>query len=264
MATVEAVARRQVDSRVAGRSRKRRRIFFTAMAIAMLVVVALGFGRSFFLRPIYIPQPLPFYLVVHGIVMTAWFLLFLAQALLVSARRTDLHRKLGIAGLLVAAAIVVTGIMVNLNVASRMLARGEIAQLKDGMPFALASLSSLIPFVILIVVAMRMRRRPQVHKRLMFWAAVWILGPAFTNTRPIGEVLDPLVAPHLPFFPADLFWLVALVAYDLVTARRIHSATAIPFVLLLAYFLVVTPLIAGSEVLQGWLLAFAQGSRAGG
>jgi hypothetical protein len=89
----------------------------------------------------------------------------------------------------------------------------------------------------------------------MFWAFVWMLGPAFVNSRPLGQVLDPLVAPYLPFFPADLIWLLALMAYDWKGERRIHPATYIPFVALALFFIVATPWIAGSEVLQDWLLA---------
>ena len=108
----------------------------------------------------------------------------------------------------------VTAFVLNLNLVPRALAAGAISRPEDGAAFALGSLSSLIPFVLLVGVAILKRGKPQIHKRLMFWAFVWMLGPAFTNTRPLGRVLDPLVAPYLPFFPADFVWLFALVAYD--------------------------------------------------
>lgn len=226
----------------------------------MLVAVALGFGRSFYARPLYIERALPPYLVVHGVTMTAWYVLFLVQALLVRAGRTDLHRRLGVGGLVLAAAVVATGVVVNLNVLPRMQALGRVgspAELEFTLRFALDSISSLAAFAIVVAAAVVLRRRPGAHRRLMFWAFVWTLGPAFTNTRPLGQFLDSLVAPHLPFFPADFLWLFALIAFDWKTERRIHPATYLGFLFLLGYFLLVTPWVTGNETLQGWLQAYA-------
>jgi len=236
----------------------RRKRFFICIAIIMLVVAALGFGKSFYLRPLFSSKPLPSYLVVHGITMTVWFLLFLVQASLVSAKRIDIHRKLGIAGVALAACVLVTGIVVNLNVIPRMLALGQISKPEEGVQFALSSLSGLIPFAILIFLAVVLRRKASIHKRLMFWAFAWILCPAFVNTRPLGQMLDSLVSPYLPFFPSDFIWLFALMAYDWKIERRVHPATYIPFVLLALFAILATPWIAGNEMLQDWLLTHVQ------
>ena len=83
--------------------------------------------------------------------------------------------------------------------------------------------------------------------------------PAFSGARPLGQFLDPLVAPYLDFFPSDLIWLFALVAYDWLALRRIHPATYLPFVLLFAYFMFVTPIISENEMFQSWLVAYWQG-----
>lgn len=90
-----------------------------------------------------------------------------------------------------------------------------------------------------------------------FWASVWALGPALSANRPLGAVLDPLVAPHLPFFPADLFWLATLPVYDWKTRRRLHPATYLAFFLLAFYFFFVTGWIAGIEALQVWLKTYS-------
>ncbi|MDO9453832.1 MAG: hypothetical protein Q7J29_13345 [Stagnimonas sp.] len=235
--------------------------FFVWTALAMLAVLALAFGKSFYLRPVFSDKPLPAYLIVHGVVMTLWYLLFLAQASLANIGRRDLHRQLGIAGVLLALGVVATGAFVHLNFIGRMQAAGVITSPQDvmrGMGFVLAGLASLVPFVILIALAVGLRRKAALHKRLMFWALVWTLGPAFSNSRPLGQWLDPLVAPHLPFFPSDLFWLAALLAYDWKTLRRLHPATYLTFFLLAFYFFFVTDWLVGSALLQGWLQAYLQ------
>lgn len=259
MSEIEVLASDKVEvSPPKARQRTFRRFFFVGLAIAMLIVVGMGFGRSFFLRPAYIDRPLPAYLIVHGATMTAWFLLFLIQTTLVSARRIDLHRKLGVAGLALAIGVVVTAVIVNLNLGPRALNSGIISRYEDAAGFALDSLSSLIPFVVLISLALILRGNSNWHKRLMFWAFAWMLGPAFAGSRPLGQFLAPLVAPVLPFFPSDFIWLFALMFYDWRTLRRVHPATYLPFILLFVYFMFATPLISGSEVLQSWLLAYWQ------
>lgn len=236
--------------------------FFVYIAIAMLVVIALGFGRSFYLRPLYYDTALPDYLVMHGVAMTAWYLLFLVQATLVNVHRTDLHRKFGIAGMVVAAAVVVTAVYVDLNLVPRRIALGGEHATPEGVAanarFAIGSLSSVVTFALIVTVAVALRRNLATHKRLMFWAYVWSLGPAFTNTRPLGEFLDPLVAPYLPFFPADLIWLALLLAYDWKTLRRIHPATWLGFLSLVVLFFVGEFWVADLEVLQNALIAFSQ------
>ena len=255
------VARRDVQTGLATRRDRRRKRFFVYVAVAMLVVVALGFGRSFYLRPVFIDRPLPAYLVLHGTVMTAWYLLFLAQVLLVDRRRVDLHRKLGIFGVALAAAVVLTAIQVQLNLVPRMISLGMVSRPEDmpvALGFALSSMSSLVPFVALIAMAVLFRRKASMHKRLMFWAMVWTIGPAFAGGRPLGEVLDPLVQPHLPFFPSDLFWLAALLAYDWKTEKRILAVTWAGFAVLAVYAIFAQEWIAGLDVLQAGLRGLVQ------
>ena len=112
MATIAAVS---------GARGSQERAFYTGMAVAMLLAVLVGFSRSFFLRPLFPAWPSPsepiFY--VHGAVFTAWCLLLVVQAALVSAGRTALHRRLGVAGTVLAAAMVVLGVHASLVAARR-------------------------------------------------------------------------------------------------------------------------------------------------
>src|SRR5512138_989136 len=97
------------------------RRFFTLMSLAMLVAVCIGFARSFFLRPLFPQWPAPaepvFY--VHGAFFTAWLVLLVTQALLVATRRVDIHRKLGLAGVVLAVGMVVLGLLGSLVAANR-------------------------------------------------------------------------------------------------------------------------------------------------
>ena len=70
-------------ARLAGENR-----FFVGMALAILVVVFIGFARSFFLQPLFPewhrPSETIFY--VHGVAFTAWIALLVAQVSLVAGR----------------------------------------------------------------------------------------------------------------------------------------------------------------------------------
>ena len=80
----------------ASRTGSKRSTFFLIASSLMTLIVFLGFLPSFYLRPYFRDNGLPLHLIVHGVVMTAWQLLFLTQTILVARRRTDLHRRLGV------------------------------------------------------------------------------------------------------------------------------------------------------------------------
>lgn len=227
--------------------------FFVGMALAFLAAAALGFGPSFYLRPFSDAAALRPHVVVHGLVMTAWYLLLLAQVLLVARHRVDLHRQLGIFGVLLAVAVFATGLQVNLHIVGRATAE----QFDMFLGFATMGILGLLPFPLLVGLAVAWRRRPALHKRLIYWAFVLTIGPAFAPSRPMGAWLDGLVAPALPFFPSDLIWVAALVAYDLRTLRRVHPATWIGFILLAAYLTLGLGWLSGNPTVRNLIVAAA-------
>ena len=91
-------------------AKQRERIFYTGMAIAILITVFAGFSRTWFLRP-YFPQvqgliPL---LVLHGVLFSSWIALFITQTSLIATRRTRTHMRLGIAGGVLASLMIIVG-----------------------------------------------------------------------------------------------------------------------------------------------------------
>ena len=87
-------------------NRARGRRFFQIAAILVAAVVLAGFARTFFLRPLFPdgqelapPESFFFY---HGIGFSAWIVWLVLQTTLVQARRVQLHRTLGWAGVAIA------------------------------------------------------------------------------------------------------------------------------------------------------------------
>jgi len=94
------------------------------MAVVLFLPVAILFGPTFFLRPWSgarhpLGGPFPVHLIIHGSVLSAWFLLFIAQTWLVAAHRVDLHRRLGVIGVGLAVAVVVASSVTIVRVVPR-------------------------------------------------------------------------------------------------------------------------------------------------
>src|ERR1041384_6632620 len=95
------------------------RLFHTGMAVAFLLTAIVGFGPTYFFKPVHPSPPLSPLLHAHGMVFTAWLVLLIVQSGLVRAERTDLHMRLGIFGAALAVVVVVLGISVAIYAARR-------------------------------------------------------------------------------------------------------------------------------------------------
>jgi hypothetical protein len=202
----------------AGEARRRERLFYGGMAALVVLLVFLGFGPSYYLRPIFRPaQPLSRVLHVHGFVFSMWVALFVTQAALVSARRVDLHRKLGVLAAAWAALMIPVGAAAALHVAAA--ATGPLAV--ELRRFLAVQAFDLGVFATLVGAGIVLRRDAQSHKRLMLLATVSLLPPAvarlpFPPSLPGGIVTIFLLC-YLAVLP--LAW------FDLRTRGRLHRAT---------------------------------------
>jgi hypothetical protein len=192
------------------------RRFFTGMAVAIALIVFAGFAPTFYLRPAFHPAPLSRVFVIHGLVFTAWIVLFVVQTSLVSARRTHIHRKLGVLGGVLAVLMLVVGYLAAVT-ATR---RGFSA---PGLPPALVFFAvpffDLVAFASLVGSGLYFRRSPAAHKRLMLLSTTAILTAAIARL-PHVLPLGPLV-----FFGLTDLFVVALMLYDRITLGRVHPAT---------------------------------------
>ncbi len=204
-------------SATAIRTGRRTRRFYVGMAIAIALTVFAGFSRTYFLKAYFGTPELTLLLHVHGLVFTLWVLFFLLQTTLVATGRTYLHRKMGIAGAVLAALVFVLGIV---TAVAR--TKGGAAPIPGVSPLAFLAipLFDMLVFGMLVGAALFYRRQLEVHKRLMTLAMIALLA------APIARLPLPLLSAGPPAFfgLADLFILAVLV-YDLTTRRRIHPAT---------------------------------------
>jgi FtsH-binding integral membrane protein len=191
------------------------RLFFTGMALASALALFLGFLPSYFHRSAELPSITPLYQ-LHGALFTAWVALLVVQTALVAGHRTDIHRILGVAGVVLAAVVFVVGVVVSVET----LRRNGGPPGGDPRKFFAIPLGDIIVFGALVSAAVVQRQRSQAHKRLMMLATISLLTAAIA--RFLGQV-GMGGAPNL-FYGTDVFVLV-LVLYDLASRGRVQPAT---------------------------------------
>jgi hypothetical protein len=206
--------------------RRRERWFYISMSIAAVITVFAGFAPTYYLRPYFNTTPLMPLLHLHGLVFTSWLTLFLIQTSLVAAHRTDIHRRLGILGGVIASLMIVIGPTTAIIRASQ---GATPVPGVSPLSFLVVPLGDMLVFSILVGAGFYYRRRPDVHKRLMLLATISILAAAIARL-PFAIMK---AGPPAFFGLTDLF-VVACILYDLITLRRVHRATALAALLIIA------------------------------
>lgn len=216
------------DNPVARASAERR--FYSRMAIALVVLVFLGFAPSFYLRDIVpsYPRPnptLPPSVLLHGGLFTAWMLLVIAQTQLVAAGRRDMHMKLGIVGMLLAVALIPVMYVASVW----QVARANQPPFTDPLNWTIVPLAVIIPFAILLWQGWTHRRNAQWHKRLMLGAAILLVAGPSIGRLPIAP---PTLVGFTFQFLLGLALFVPLFIWDRRTQYQTHPATWLGFAML--------------------------------
>lgn len=171
--------------------------------------------------------------VIHGLFGLAWYILLTTQANLARLRSMRLHKRIGIATLVVAIGVTLTTLYLFV-----VLWTGW----SNMTPEVRANRLLLPAYAICLLAAWQRRRQPAWHKRLIFVGTFFMLEPV------LARVYDPLIAswakPLLPRLYTDqvdeigflvFLWgswigaFLSLAAYDLKTQKRAHIVTAAGF-----------------------------------
>jgi hypothetical protein len=191
------------------------RRFFTAMSVAAAITVFAGFAPTYFLKSVFGRPALSPLLHVHGLLFTSWIVLFVIQTSLVAAKRTYIHRRLGIVGGILAIGMLFAGFFAALDAARRG------ATTPGGPPalqFLAIPLFDLPVFAILVGAGLYFRRQTAVHKRLLMLATIHLLPAAIARLPHVGA------AGPLAFFGLTDLLIVVCWIYDRVVRGRIHPA----------------------------------------
>lgn len=146
------------------------------LCLSTSIVAFTGFTITYFgpmIRGQYAPVSPTVHL--HGWTFFLWYGLLPLQAALIGARRVSVHRVLGKASVVLALAMIGTGLVV---VGAQM----EMARQPDGSPFwqflGPSIFVTLVLFAAFYGLALRFRRQREFHKRLILLASTGALGAA--------------------------------------------------------------------------------------
>lgn len=159
----------------------RSRWFYSLASGLLLVVTVIGF-RHFYLdlqaypgRPI--PPPARSIYIVHGVMMSAWMVLSVVQPLLVATGRRRIHMKLGALAAALAIGIVGAGYLIAIGST-----RGTPPELvRFGLApkaFLTVPLNGILTFAAFVIVGVLNRRRPDIHRPMMFLASLSVAAAA--------------------------------------------------------------------------------------
>jgi hypothetical protein len=186
--------------------------------------------------------PYPRVLHVHAVLMSAWLLLLLAQTFLAATRRISFHKQLGMASVVLAPLMVITGIVLvptmfhqnwagmqnpppgvdlgGIEIAKKFLSSLVAAQLAVGVMFA-----------VFVTWALAVRKTDSgMHKRLMILATVLPLPAAIDR---IGWIPSSYPTSFLSPALYTVLWITPMILWDVVRHRHLHRAYVVWFAIYL-------------------------------
>lgn len=206
--------------------------FFIAYAAICLIIAVGGFVPSFWAPMLAGGNPGRPLVVLHGLVFTAWPILFLWQTWLVENDRLRDHRAFGVAGVSLATLMLTIGIATGIESYQVRSAAGyELAGRKQ----LIVPISNIVVFFGFFVAAVACQSRRDWHKRLMMIATATTLPAALARwvfvllgERQLGAsaAVSPPARPIQALRPTAivLALLIGAMLYDRKRRGHLHPA----------------------------------------
>jgi hypothetical protein len=244
------------------------RNFYVWMAGACVAVAFSGFAPTYWLRLAngsFHAAPI---IHIHGLLFSTWTLFFLAQTWLVARGDVARHRAMGLAGISLATAMCIVGVLAAIRAMAH---ATELGLEEQGRAFSIVALSAIVFFGVVVALAIVNVQRPEAHKRLMLLATVSILqaavgrwffvlvGPAATRgLSPAETGPGPVALSIPPGLLVDLL-IVAAMAYDWRTRGKPHAVYLVGGAALLILQLIRAPLSTTPawHVVADWIAGLA-------
>ena len=154
------------------------RYFYFIMSLIFPVLVLAGFGPTLdekLIRPAIAPPTILWY---HGVVFSAWILVYIMQSALVRTRNVSTHRTLGWAGAGLVAIMFPLGVATGIQ-----MVHFEIYQLHvpHRYSFLAVPLFDVGAFTVCLALAILWRKKPELHRRLVYFGTSALLVAAFAR-----------------------------------------------------------------------------------
>lgn len=176
--------------------------YFLIYSLVGLSAVLIGFAKTYTIPMSKGIFKAPAIIHIHGNLAFSWVLLFVIQTSLIHFHRYNIHRKLGIIGLLISIGVAVTMIPAGLFAVEKELSRGtgDIAYSS-----LVGVITSGLMFQVLVILGLIYRGRSDYHKRFMLLATIVVLWPAWFRFRH-----------YFPSVPRPDIWFAVVLADSLI------------------------------------------------
>jgi hypothetical protein len=205
--------------------------FYFAMSLLIAAIVVSGFRLTINANLLHPSIPRPLILWFHAAAFTGWVGFFIFQSALVRTHNVKWHRFFGWFGAALGAVMVPLGITTSIVM-------GRFDTTVEHIPgsdaFLIVPFFDMVAFGTFFALAIWWRRKPELHRRLLFIATCGLLDAAFGR-------YDFVFNNHL-FFPFLDVVIVLGVGRDLLVNRRVHKVyrTALPVLFVVQAFVTYT------------------------
>lgn len=199
----------------------RRSYLYLVAPVAMLAVALIGFWPQYYGRLLAgtaldsgASHPLVH---VHSSLFLGWLAILFAQAMLIRRGRVDLHRRFGPLFAVYGYGAAAIGVFAGLQLAAWRVTRG--GALDDAAVFVAAPLLDMAMFAGFLTAAILYRRRPEIHRTLMLFAAYSFafIGLVRYLARIPGALENMWLGALLLIAP-----ILACIGWEYATRRRVH------------------------------------------
>jgi hypothetical protein len=203
------------------------RAFFVCMAVAIIGENIIGFTISF-LRTDIADELHSTWVKVHALAFAGWLLLFLTQSILISLQRPDIHRRLGVAGALLAALMI--ALAIGSGVASFL--QSPPRPVVDHILLHASVHVDMFIFTAFVTLGL-LYRGTETHKRLMLLATITV------GLRFPPLLIRFLFGVSLPHYLEQAAYVLAGILLDFVLRGRVHRV----YIWGILVFLTVSPAV---------------------
>jgi hypothetical protein len=196
--------------------------FFLLWVLLIWVGIVMGFGSDMLRHVRSHEAAYPLIVHVHAVAFVSFLVLLTVQVLLIRGNRPDIHRKLGIAGVCLAAAMLFLG-----PAAAIVVQRAQFGTPDSDPAFLAIQLAGIISFAGLITAATIKRHDAPAHKRLILLAVLAIADAGFARWLggDLGRIFgDGLIGFWISSSAGNFVLVIGIGIYDLITRGRLHPA----------------------------------------
>lgn len=191
-------------------------LFYSAAATLLLALMIIGLQQFYFHGKAHpgreLTPPIRSLIILYGIGMSGWVLLFLAQPLLILTENRRLYMLFGKIGACLAVVVVLFGFRLGIE-STRVAPPTLMLWGLSPKQFMAVSLVSIVIFGVLVAIGVWNRRRPEVHRPMMLLSLLAVISAALDRIDAIKSLYAVTLWGTVfgPFFSSQMVGLILIV-----------------------------------------------------